>query len=204
MPSYDATTARTVYETIATVLGARAPEQPREAAPEPPVASEAATSGDAKRGVAAQEPESTSAQAVAEESPKKPATSGAVAPRERERAEAVSSEIARAEIPSLRVERTVWHPAAERRVALIEFLAHKQGKPKKAEYRYSMFAGPFKGCWFPRQHKGVVYFPDSRLVTETRRIDRLHVNEPIARGLFDAQTFFAGVDFTDEFRKTYE
>ena len=32
-----------------------------------------------------------------------------------------ASEIARAEVPGLRVERTVWHPIAERRVATIEF-----------------------------------------------------------------------------------
>ena len=62
----------------------------------------------------------------------------AVAPREREPAEAASSEILRAEIPGLRVERTVWHPIAERRVALIEF----ERSAERREIREGDAVGP--------------------------------------------------------------
>jgi hypothetical protein len=99
-------------------------EQPREApkperaAPEPPAGSGAARAPDAQRRATTPKPEPTYTEEVAEESSKKPAAAPA---REREPGAPASSEIARAEIPGLRVERTVWHPIAERRVALIEF-----------------------------------------------------------------------------------
>jgi hypothetical protein len=87
---------------------------------------------DAERRAAAPKPTYT------EESSRKPAKSSAAAPREREPAEAASSEIVRAEIPGLRVERTVWHPIAERRVALIEF----ERSAERREIREGDAVGP--------------------------------------------------------------
>jgi hypothetical protein len=61
-----------------------------------------------------------------------------VAPREPEPREAASKEIARAEVPALRVERTVWHPVAERRLALIEF----EQSAERREIREGDAVGP--------------------------------------------------------------
>jgi hypothetical protein len=84
-------------------------------APEPSAATRATPAREAETQTAAPRP-----QPAAEKPSKQPAKSAAVEPRKPEPGEATSSEIARAEIPGLRVERTVWHPVAERRVALIE------------------------------------------------------------------------------------
>ena len=103
------------------------------AAPEPETASAVAPAPDVEKRAAAPKPKPT-----AEESSKKPAESGPAPPREREPAEAASSEIARAEIPDLRVERTVWHPIAERRVALIEL----EPSAERREIREGDAVGP--------------------------------------------------------------
>ena len=108
------------------------------AAPEPPAASGVTPARDAERRAAAPKPEPTYTEQAAEESSTKPAKSPAAAPRERELAEAASSEIARAEIPGLRVESTVWHPIAERRVALIEF----EQSAERREIREGDAVGP--------------------------------------------------------------
>jgi len=94
--------------------------QPERAAPEP------AAARDAERRAAAPKPEP---KPTAKESSKKPAKSSAAPP---------SNEIARAEIPDLRVERTVWHPIAERRVALIEF----ERSAERREIREGDAVGP--------------------------------------------------------------
>jgi hypothetical protein len=96
--------------------------QPERVAPESAVA----PARDAEKPAAAPKPEP---KPTAKESSKKPAKSSA-APS--------SSEIARAEIPDLRVERTVWHPIAERRVALIEF----ERSAERREIREGDAVGP--------------------------------------------------------------
>jgi hypothetical protein len=83
---------------------------PEPEAPEPP----ATPARDA-------EPITTSAQAAAGKTSDQVVASAGVAPRSLEPEAPAASEVARAEIPDLRVERTVWHPTAERRFALIEF-----------------------------------------------------------------------------------
>jgi hypothetical protein len=118
---------REVASDPAVVAVALQPERVAErAAPEPAAASAVAPARDAERRAAAPKPEP---KPTAEESSKKPAKSSA-APR--------SSEIARAEIPDLRVERTVWHPIAERRVALIEF----ERSAERREIREGDAVGP--------------------------------------------------------------
>jgi hypothetical protein len=96
------------------------------AAPEPVAASALAPARDAERRAAAPKPEP---KPTAKGSSKKPAKSSAAPP---------SSEIARVEIPDLRVERTVWHPIAERRVALIEF----ERSAERREIREGDAVGP--------------------------------------------------------------
>jgi hypothetical protein len=116
------------------VAVARRPEPGAErAAPEPQAESGLTPARDAERRAAAPKP--TYTEAAAEASSGKPVKSAAVAPREREPA---SSEIARAEIPGLRVERTVWHPIAERRVALVEF----ERNAERREIREGDLVGP--------------------------------------------------------------
>jgi hypothetical protein len=89
-------------------------ERPSEVGSEPPVVAMAPRPPERVNGdVGERSP--TSPVSVSE-----PAESTTVAPREREPEGAASKEIARAEIPGVRVERTVWHPIAERRVATIQ------------------------------------------------------------------------------------
>lgn len=92
--------------------------RPERAAPEPPVASGAAPARDAEK--TAPTPKPVHEEAAAEEASKQPTKAAAAVARESEPGEAASSQIVRAEVPGLRVERTVWHPIAERRVATIE------------------------------------------------------------------------------------
>jgi hypothetical protein len=93
--------------------------RPEPAVPELPAPSGPAPAREVEHRATAPKP--AHEEAAAEESSKKPAKSNAVAARESEPGEAGSSEVARAEVPGLRVEGTVWHPIAERRVATIEF-----------------------------------------------------------------------------------
>jgi len=57
--------------------------------------------------------------------------------------------------------------------------------------------------WIPRLHKTVLFKPGGENMTETRYIDGLTVNAPVAASLFNASTFFKDVEFTDDFQKTY-
>ncbi len=95
----------------APVVVAAAPK-PERVVPEPPAGSAVARTQDAETQAATPEPES-----APDESSKKAAKPAAAA----RKSEPASGEVARAEVPGLRVERTVWHPIAERRVAVIEF-----------------------------------------------------------------------------------
>jgi hypothetical protein len=99
------------------------PAEPRVVAmaPEPTAVTPATAAGDAERQAAEPKPEPTQPREAAERSSQQPAKSAAATPRDSEPEEAGPREVARAEIPSLRVESTVWHPLAERRVAVIEF-----------------------------------------------------------------------------------
>lgn len=103
----------------------------------------------------------------------------------------------------------------EGRLTQIEFFKSPEMKEKTAQYEYSAFRkaadratrsarGAAGNCWMPCLHKAVVFMPDGEKVTETRRINNLEVNKPIADRIFAADIFFKDVDFVSDFSKTYE
>jgi hypothetical protein len=94
---------------------------PEPAASEPLAGSGAGRAGDAERPATTPRPEPTRTVAVGDGSSTKAARPAAVAARQREPGKSASSEVPRAKIPELRVESTVWHPIAERRLAFIQF-----------------------------------------------------------------------------------
>lgn len=97
----------------------------------------------------------------------------------------------------------------EGRLARIEFFGSAEMKEKVGQYDYSAFSKGSSGqeaagnCWIPCLHKAVVFLPGGENVTETRRIDNLEVNKPIADMMFNAEIFFKDIDFVGEFKDTY-
>ncbi len=86
----------------------------------------------------------------------------------------------------------------------IEFFTTSDMKKKTAQYNYSNFQQAGENCWIPCLHQGVLYMPDGRESTETRRIDNLVINEPIAANLFDPSLFFEKVDFVSDFEELFK
>lgn len=85
----------------------------------------------------------------------------------------------------------------------IEFFKSPEMKEKTAQYDYSVFQKAVDNCWISCLQKAVVFLPGDEDVTETRRIDNLEVNKPIADMMFRVDIFFKDVDFVDEFKDTY-
>ena len=90
------------------------------------------------------------------------------------------------------------------RLARVQFFRSPAMTTMIARYEYSNFVRAGKDVWIPCLHKGCIRLPDSEEVTETRRIDNLHVNEPLADSLFDPGKFFGNIEFSDDFGKTYQ
>ncbi|MBI3986590.1 MAG: hypothetical protein HY343_06705 [Lentisphaerae bacterium] len=91
---------------------------------------------------------------------------------------------------------------ADGRLARLEFFRADDMKDKVAVYEYSQFTKVSDDCWIPCLQKGVMLEP-AMAAQETRRIGNLIVNQPIAAGLFDAKSFFKGVEFTADFDSTF-
>jgi outer membrane lipoprotein-sorting protein len=92
---------------------------------------------------------------------------------------------------------------AESRPTKIEFFKSSDMKEKVAQYTYSMFQKVSDNCSIPCLHKAVVSLPDGTQLTETRRIDNLEVNKPVAPNMFSADLFFKDIEFVPEFKNTY-
>ncbi|MDD4869978.1 MAG: hypothetical protein PHR77_05410 [Kiritimatiellae bacterium] len=92
---------------------------------------------------------------------------------------------------------------ANGRAVQIEFFKSSDMKEKTAQFKYSDFYKVSDNCWIPRLHKAVVSMPDGEKVTETRRIDNLEVNKPIADKIFSADLFFKNLEFVSDFKETY-
>jgi hypothetical protein len=85
----------------------------------------------------------------------------------------------------------------------IEFYSAADMQKKTAEYEYAFFQKITETCWIPCLHKAVLYLPSGDRAEETRRINNLEINKPIAPALFEHLPFFKDIEFTDEFEKTY-
>ena len=90
---------------------------------------------------------------------------------------------------------------AHGRLAQVDFFKTPKAEALVAQYVYSSFAETTGGAWIPRRHKAKLILPDREKITETRRIDNLVVDEPLAEALFDASLFFKGIEFVDDFRE---
>lgn len=88
------------------------------------------------------------------------------------------------------------------RLVQVDFFKTEKAETLVARYTYSSFTGTPGGAWVPKKHKATLFLPDDETVTETRRIDNLVVDKPVAASLFDASLFFRNVKFVDDLRKT--
>jgi len=87
--------------------------------------------------------------------------------------------------------------------AQFDFYKAPDMKEKTAQVNYSSFQKVSDNCWIPCLHKSVIFMPGGNNVTETRRIDNLRVNEPIADSMFSSEIFFKDIEFVSNFKDTY-
>lgn len=92
---------------------------------------------------------------------------------------------------------------SDERLELVEFFTGRELEKRTAEYRYDAFEAVGERSWIPRVHRVLFYMPNGKTITETRRIDSLVVNEPVADNLFDPDLFFPEIEFVSDFKKTY-
>ena len=78
----------------------------------------------------------------------------------------------------------------QNRLVQIEFFSTSKMKNLGARYNYSSFLKVNDNTWLPKLHKAVMFLPDGKNITETRRIDNLTVNKPIAINIFNPNVFF--------------
>lgn len=90
------------------------------------------------------------------------------------------------------------------RLGQIDFFKTAEMKIIGARYSYSSFLKVNNSTWIPKVHKAVMFLPDGKNITETRRIDNLTVDKPIAVTMFNPNTFFNGVIFVDKFEDAKE
>ncbi|QTA92659.1 LolA family protein [Desulfonema magnum] len=90
------------------------------------------------------------------------------------------------------------------RLIKIEFFDSSEMKKSIAHYNYSAFQKANEHCWIPCLHKAVISLPDGEEMTETRRINNLEVNKPVADRMFKAGIFFKDVEFVGDFEKMYD
>lgn len=84
-----------------------------------------------------------------------------------------------------------------------EFFKAPDMKEKTAQVNYSSFTKVSDSCWIPCLHKTIIFVAGGDKVTETRRIDNLEVNKPIADNMFSADLFFQDIEFVADFKDTY-
>ena len=89
------------------------------------------------------------------------------------------------------------------RLAEVEFYKSAEMKEKTADYTYSDFQEVLPDVWVPFHHSASLT-ANGNSFSETVRIDRFVVNNPVAESLFIASSFFdKDIDFVDDFAKIY-
>lgn len=93
---------------------------------------------------------------------------------------------------------------ADGRLVQVDFFKTPKAKTLVAQYTYSSFRKTPGGAWIPQRHRAKLFLPDDEIMTETRRVDNLVLDEPIAASLFDASLFFKDVEFVSDPKETTE
>lgn len=93
---------------------------------------------------------------------------------------------------------------ASNRLARLDFYAGPDLKAQTAEYTFSQFKAVAPGCWIPCLHKALLHLPDGGRAEETRRIENVTINKPIAPNIFKPELFFTNVEFVADFDKLGE
>ena len=75
---------------------------------------------------------------------------------------------------------------------------------KTGEYIYTNHKEVVNGCWISTHHKATLYLPAEELIKETRHISNIAVNEDIPNQIFDYELFLKNIEFTNDFKNTYE
>lgn len=89
------------------------------------------------------------------------------------------------------------------RLAEVEFYKTAGMNDKTADYTYSDFQEVLTDVWVPFHHSASLK-SNGNSFTETVRVDRFVVNNPVAESLFIASSFFdKNIDFTDDFAKIF-
>lgn len=93
---------------------------------------------------------------------------------------------------------------AQNRLAGIDFFKTAAMKNKYADYNYFNFSEVIPGIWVPFSHQAKINNPEINF-SETVKIDRFIVNNPIAESLFITSSFFdKNIDFVDDFAKIFQ
>lgn len=90
------------------------------------------------------------------------------------------------------------------RLVHVDFFKTPAAKELVARYTYSSFVKSAGGAWVPCRHRAELFLANGEKVTETRRIDNLVLDKPVAAALFDHSIFFRGVEFVNDFNKARE
>ena len=89
------------------------------------------------------------------------------------------------------------------RPAQIDFFQSPDMTRKTAQINYSDFKEISENCWIPCLHKTVLSAPGGEQIIETRRIDNVVANKPIADSMFSADLFFKDIEFVSDFKETF-
>jgi len=90
------------------------------------------------------------------------------------------------------------------RLLRVQYFRTPAMKKKVGQYDYQAFKHVEARCWVPRTQIAVLSLPDGSEIKETRHVNALRVNEPMADTLFDAKSFFPDIVFTNVFTSTFD
>ncbi len=91
----------------------------------------------------------------------------------------------------------------QNRLHQVDFFKSSEMASKTGEYTFAHLQEVEPDCWIPLQHKATLFLPEGEVAVETRRVSNLSVNGSIPDHLFNHELFFRGVEFVDDFQKTY-
>jgi len=90
------------------------------------------------------------------------------------------------------------------RLHQIEFFKSSAMQEKTGKYVYSNHKEVAPGCIIATHYNATLYLPAEEVVKESQHISNISVNNEIPDRLFDYELFLKDVEFTNDFKKTYE
>ncbi|MGI6088074.1 MAG: LolA family protein [Kiritimatiellia bacterium] len=87
---------------------------------------------------------------------------------------------------------------AQHRLARIEFYTSSDFAERTALYLFDDFLHVTNDCWLAARQRAELCIRGEN-IKETRRLDKLTANQPLAAGLFDPDAFFKGMEFVADF-----